>query len=322
MDFKDILVVLELNEGVPVGVSLENIAAAKTIAGGSVIAVTACEQAAQKAIEYGADSAIVLSGDKFAEYNADAMADAVVQLAGEMKPAVIITGATTNGKDLVPRIAVKLGAGSANDVTAIKADGDKLVFTVPAFSGNILTNMEISTPTKVISIRSGSFSKKEPEAGKTGSITQKAISIADDAIRFQIRERVQEISEAVNLEEANVIVAGGRGVGSTEGFEKLKELANTLGGVVGCTRAAYEAGWISRAHQVGQSGKIVAPKLYLAFGISGATQHVSGMIGSKYVVAVNKDEDAPIFEIADVGIVGNVQDVLPIFIEEFKKLKA
>jgi len=323
MDFKDILVVLELDKGALIGVSLENIAAAKTIAGeGKVIAVTTCENAAKKAVEYGADSAVVLSGDKLAEYNADAMAEAVVQLAGEIKPAVILTGATTNGKDIVPRIAAKLKAGCVNDVIAIKADGGTFVFTVPAFSGNILTDMEIATPVKVVSIRGGCFSKNEPEPGKTGDISRKDVSVAADAIRFQIKNRVQEISEAVNLEEANVIIAGGRGMGSTEGFEQLKELANILGGVVGCTRAAYEAGWISRAHQVGQSGKIVAPKLYIAFGISGATQHVSGMIGSKYIVAVNKDEDAPIFEVADVGIVGNVQDVLPIFIEEFKKLKA
>lgn len=321
MDFKDILVVLELDKGALVGVSLENIAAAKTIAGeGKVIAATTCKDAAQKAIEYGADSAVVLSGDKLAEYNADAMAEAVAQLADEIKPLVIMTGATTNGKDIVPRIAARLKAGLVNDVVAIKADGDALIFTVPAFSGNILTDMEISTPIKVASIRGGCFAKNEPETGKSGDIRERAVSTTD--VRFQIKQRVQEISEAVNLEEATVIVAGGRGVGSTEGFEKLKELADVFGGVVGCTRAAYEAGWISRAHQVGQSGKIVAPKIYFAFGISGATQHVSGMIGSKYIVAVNKDEDAPIFDVADVGVVGNVQDILPIFIDEFKKLKA
>jgi len=238
------------------------------------------------------------------------------------KTCIIYGSSTGTCQDLASRIAAKLGAGSVNDVIAIKADGNAFVFTVPAFSGNILTDMEIATPTKVISIRGGCFSKNEPETGKTGDISRKDISVAADAIRFHIRERVQEISESVNLEEAQVIVAGGRGMGSTEGFEKLKELADVLGGVVGCTRAAYEAGWISRAHQVGQSGKIVAPKLYLAFGISGATQHVSGMIGSKYIVAVNKDEDAPIFEVADVGIVGNALEVLPIFIDEFKKLKA
>ena len=323
MDFKDILVVLELDKDALMGISLENIAAAKAIAGdGNVIAATTCENSAKKAIEYGADSAVVLASDKLAEYHADAMAEAVAQLANELKPAVIITGATTNGKDLVPRLAAKLGAGCANDVTAIKADGGKFVFTVPAFSGNILTDIEIATPVKVISIRGGCFSKNEPVSGKAGDVSKKDVAVAADALRFQIRNRIQEISESVNLEEANVIVSGGRGMGSTEGFEKLKELANVLGGVVGCTRAAYEAGWISRAHQVGQSGKIVAPNLYFAFGISGATQHVSGMIGSKYIVAVNKDEDAPIFEVADVGIVGNALEVLPIFIDEFKKLKA
>ena len=140
-------------------------------------------------------------------------------------------------------------------------------------------------------------------------------------IRSNFKETVKEIAESVNLEEAEVIVAGGRGMGSKENFDKLQELADILGGVVGCTRPAMESGWISRAHQVGQSGKIVAPKVYFAFGISGATQHVSGMIGSGYIIAVNKDEDAPIFDVADVGIVGGATEVLDIMIEEFKKNK-
>ena len=157
--------------------------------------------------------------------------------------------------------------------------------------------------------------------GKVEDIAKKAITVADDQIKLRIKETVKEIAESVNLEEAEVIVAGGRGMGSKENFDKLQELADILGGVVGCTRPAMESGWISRAHQVGQSGKIVAPKVYFAFGISGATQHVSGMIGSGYIVAVNKDEDAPIFDVADVGIVGGAMDVLDIMIEEFKKNK-
>ncbi|MGL6293303.1 electron transfer flavoprotein subunit alpha/FixB family protein, partial [Eubacterium aggregans] len=137
-----------------------------------------------------------------------------------------------------------------------------------------------------------------------------------------IAESVKEIAEAVNLEEAEVIVAGGRGMGSAENFQMVKDLAELLGGVVGATRPAIEDGWIPRNHQVGQSGKIVAPKLYIACGISGATQHLSGITGSDYIVAINKDEDAPIFEVANVGIVGNVLKVLPAFIEEAKKIQA
>ena len=144
----------------------------------------------------------------------------------------------------------------------------------------------------------------------------------DEAVRSRVLETVQEISEAVNLEEAKVIVTGGRGMGSKENFALVEELAQLLGGVVGATRPAIEDGWVSRAHQVGQSGKIVAPALYIACGVSGATQHVSGMSGSGYVVAINKDEEAPIFDVADVGIVGDAVQVLPLMMEEIRRRRA
>lgn len=324
-EYKDILVVLELDEGKPVNVSLENIAAAKLVVnGGKVIAVAiASEEAAQTAIEYGADSAIVVEGAQFDVYNGDIVADAVAQLAAEIKPAAIFTGATAKGKDLVPRVATKLTAGAVADATGVKLDdAGNIVFTCPAYAGNVLTDVIIDTVRpQIASIRGGSVPKAAPEAGKAGDIVKKAITVADENIKMQIKDAVKEITEAVNLEEAEVIVAGGRGMGSAENFAKLQELADLMGGVIGCTRPAMESGWISRAHQVGQSGKIVAPKLYFAFGISGATQHVSGMIGSGYIVAVNKDEDAPIFDVADVGIVGSAMDVLPIMIEEIKKIK-
>ena len=145
--------------------------------------------------------------------------------------------------------------------------------------------------------------------------------VTAEDVRTKVVETVKEIAESVNLEEAQVIVSGGRGMGSKDNFALVEQLAEVLGGVVGATRPAIEEGWVSRAHQVGQSGKIVAPKLYIACGISGATQHVSGMIGSGYIVAINKDEDASIFDVADVGIVGDVTKVLPVMIEEMKKRK-
>ena len=157
--------------------------------------------------------------------------------------------------------------------------------------------------------------------GKVEDIAKKAITVADDQIKLQIKETVKEIAESVNLEEAEVIVSGGRGMGSKENFALVDDLAKLLGGVVGATRPAIEDGWVSKIHQVGQSGKIVAPKLYIACGISGATQHVSGIMNSGYIVAINKDEDAPIFDVANVGIVGDVMKVLPVMIEEIKKIK-
>jgi len=322
-EYKDILVVIEGADGAPAGVSLENIAAAKSVANGAkVIAVSTCEPCAKTAIEYGADCAIVIEGPQFENYNADAVADAVAQIAAEVKPAAILTGATPKGKDIVPRIAAKLGTGSVNDATGLELDGANIKFAVPVYGGGIISDVEIAeTRPQVASIRGGSFGKEDPQAGKSGEIVKKAITVADDAIKFQVKDAVQEITESVNLEEADIIVTGGRGMGSQENYMKLQELCDLLGGVLGCSRPVYEEGWISRAHQVGQSGKIVAPNLYMAFGVSGAIQHIAGMIGSKYIVAINKDEEAPIFEVADVGIVGNANEVLPMMIEEIKKLK-
>lgn len=325
-EYKDVLVVLELDEGKPVNVSLENIAAAKAVAnGGKVIALAlVSEEAAKAAIEYGADSAIVVEGAQFeGTYNGDIVAAAVAQVAAEVKPAAIFTGATATGKDLVPRVAAKLAAGAVADATGVALDeAGNIVFTCPAYAGNVLTDVVIdSVRPQIASIRGGAIPKAEPEAGKAGEIVKKAITVADENIKLQIKEAVKELTESVNLEEAEIIVAGGRGMGSAENFAKLQELADLLGGVVGCTRPAMESGWISRAHQVGQSGKIVAPKVYFAFGISGATQHVSGMIGSGYIVAINKDEEAPIFSVADLGIVGNCMEALPVMIEEIKKRK-
>ena len=176
----------------------------------------------------------------------------------------------------------------------------------------------VSGPIQFATVRSGSFEK--PEAAE-GSVEEKDMPFAEDILKAKVLDAAKEITEAIDLEGADVIVTGGRGMGDAEGFKLVEELAALLGGVVGASRPAIEAGWASRAHQVGQSGKIVAPRLYIACGVSGAMQHVSGIMGSKYIVAINKDEAASIFDIADVGIVGDVKEILPLLIEEIKKRK-
>lgn len=232
---------------------------------------------------------------------------------------MLFVGATSNGKDLGARVAAKLKAGCVTDVIGIKEADGKFVFTAPLYGGTIYSDVTVDG-TVVAIIRGGIFKKvDEPDTAKQGTITAETVEAGD--LRAKIVNSVQEISESVNLEEAEIIVAGGRGVGSAENYELVKELAKLLGGVVGATRPVIEEGWISRAHQVGQSGKIVAPKLYIACGISGAAQHVSGITGSDYIVAINKDEDAPIFEISNIAIVGNCVDALKIMIEEVKKMQ-
>ncbi|WP_236897638.1 MULTISPECIES: electron transfer flavoprotein subunit alpha/FixB family protein [Clostridium] len=249
----------------------------------------------------------------------DTLTELLSETVKEENPDIVLLANTTLAKDVAPRIAGRMNLGCVSDVIGMSKADDKVIYTRPAYGGTILEHIEVEG-TAVVTVRNGSFPK--PEATSNADVTGKKIEIPADAIKAKIINTVKEISESVNLEEAEVIVSGGRGMGSAENFKLVEELARVLGGVVGATRPAIEDGWISRAHQVGQSGKIVAPKLYIACGISGATQHTSGMTGSNYIVAINKDEEAPIFEVANVAIVGNVNEILPIMIEEMKKAKA
>lgn len=318
MGCKNVMVYVETAEGKPVNAGLEMLTAAKSVAEKVTAVVIGAADAAATAIAYGADDAITVEADGF---NAEAHAAIVVELVKKYAPEMVFVGATPVGKDLGARVAAKLKAGCVTDVIGIKEADGKFVFTAPLYGGTIYSDVTVDGDVVVAIIRGGVFKKaEEPDMAKQGAITAETVEIAD--LRAKIVNSVQEISESVNLEEAEIIVAGGRGVGSAENYELVKELASLLGGVVGATRPVIEEGWVSRAHQVGQSGKIVAPKLYIACGISGAAQHVSGITGSDYIVAINKDEDAPIFEISNIAIVGNCVDALKIMIEEVKKMQA
>lgn len=320
---KNILVYVETAGDTPVGPALEILAKAKELAGAKgekvIAAVLAKEPdaAARTAIEAGADEAVIV---KTEEKRPEVRAAMLAKLVEKYTPALVLAAATQEGKDVTPLAAQKFDAGCAVDVMNIVADGDQYVFTCPVYGGNVLNDVVLHTRPAVATVRGGSFSKSIEE-GKAGKIIEETIEIAEETVFTKIANVVKEISEAVNLEDADVIVSGGRGMGSKENFALVQQLADVCGGVVGATRPAIEEEWIGRSHQVGQSGKIVAPKLYIACGVSGATQHVSGMIGSGYIIAINKDEDAPIFDIADVGIVGDAMKILPLMIEEIKKCK-
>jgi electron transfer flavoprotein alpha subunit len=327
-DCKGIMVVIETSNGAAKSVGLEMLTPAKEIASAKGTDVTAVligeglEDAAKQAAYYGADKIITVDNADLKEYS-EKHSSVLMSLIEKYKPETVLIGATQNGKDLAPIVAGRLDLGCVTDTVAIKlGDDKKLVFTCPMYSGNILSDNVIETVPQIATVRGGAFKKGEPDESKSPEEIVIAEEMPYGDIKTTVKETVKEISEAINLEDAQVIVAGGRGMGSAENFKLVDELAQVLGGVVGATRAPVEDGWLSRAHQIGQSGKIVAPKLYIACGISGATQHVTGMIGSDYIVAINKDEDAPIFDIANVGIVGNVMQVIPAMIEEIKKLKA
>ena len=309
---KNIMVYIETADNSPINVSLEALTLAKKISkenNEQVMAVLIGEnldEAAKKCFDYGADEVLYVEENK---KELEAVGNALIDIKEKHNPSVIFLGSTINGKDLANIVASKMKTPAFVDAVNVKYENGKYLMTLPMYSGNILKEVTFEgDKTLVIAVRSGACKKEVCENAKSGEV--------------KIAEIVQEISETVNLEEAEVIVSGGRGMGSKENFELVKQLAEVCGGVVGATRPATEDEWIPRSHQVGQSGKIVAPKLYIACGISGATQHVSGIMGSNYIVAINKDEDAPIFEVADVGIVGNVMDIIPIMIEEIKKIKS
>lgn len=317
---KNILVYVETSDGSPVSAALEILGKAQEIAdGGKVTAVLFdADEAAKTVIAAGADTAATVKTDG---YQPEVYAQALSVLAKKYGAELVLGAATLTGKDVLPMTAKKLDAACVTDVMNMTEDGGELVFTCPVYGGTVLNDVILHSMPAVASVRGGSFSKNIDE-NRSGEIVEETIDIPENMLMAKIVEAVKEVAETVNLEEADVIVSGGRGMGSKENFELVKELADVLGGVVGATRPAIEDEWVPRSHQVGQSGKIVAPKLYIACGISGATQHVSGMIGSGYIVAINKDEDAPIFDVADVGIVGDAVKVLPLLIEEVKKIKA
>ncbi|MDD2235615.1 MAG: electron transfer flavoprotein subunit alpha [Kiritimatiellae bacterium] len=267
---------------------------------------------AQTLIEWGADKVYVVDGAELEEYETDLYTDILAALIHRYKPEIVLAGATSIGRAFIARVAVRVKTGLTADCTALAIDPEKriLLQTRPAFGGNIMAT--IITPNhrpQMATVRHKVFKKGTPQPGRTGQIIEEhpKLSLA----RTKVVEVLHEMGNQVNLAEADIIVSGGRGLGGPENFAMLEELAKELGAAVGASRAAVDAGWMPAYHQVGQTGKTVCPKLYVACGISGAIQHLAGMSSSDYIVAINKDPDAPIFDIADFGIVGDVFEVVP-----------
>ena len=329
---KDLWVFVETNEdGTAKNVGLELLTPGRMMVGkqgGELVAVVIgnnVEAAVNAASAQGADKAIVVEGPEYAHFSTDAYAIALVSLVEKYGPTSMLIGATNNGRDLGPRVSCRLKTGLTADCTRLDIDEESgnVAWTRPAFGGNLMATILCPDHRPQIgTVRPGVFKKGEAGEAKA-EIIKEDIHVDAADIRTQILELIKEEGgETVDLEGAEIIVSGGRGVGGPEGYAPIKELADLLGGVVGASRAAVDAGWIAHAHQVGQTGKTVGPKLYIACGISGAIQHVAGMSGADCIVAINKDPDAPIFDIADYGVVGNLFEVLPVMIDEIKKLKA
>ena len=319
---KKVLVVAEVRNGTIRKVSFEAITAAVVLAeGGEIVGLligNGLEKMAKEMIEYGANRVILAEHEKLDCYTSDGFGQALLQIINEEEPEGIVFGHTSFGKDLSPKIAARLDAGLISDVIEITSKDGEIICTRPVYAGKAFEEKQIVEGMTLISVRPNNIAALEKEEGRQGEIQSVKVEIKD--LRTIVKGVVRKTITGVDLTEAKIIISGGRGVKSAEGFTLLQELGDVLGGAVGASRGACDAGYCDYSLQIGQTGKVVTPDLYIACGISGAIQHVAGMSNSKVVVAINKDPEANIFSIADFGIVGDMFEVLPLLIKEFKQV--
>lgn len=326
---QDLWVNVELEDGEPVGVVYELLGVSAELAaksGQRCCAVLICKEAGtlpQKLFAAGADVVYVVAGSEYAEYNTDLYTNAFCELVEAYKPNAVLCGATVDGRDLAPRIAARLGTGLCADCTALDINGELVEWTRPALGGNILATIICDEHRPQMgTVRPKVFKAKPADVSKTGAVINYTVKNAVASKVEMVRKDALGVSGAIKIEEAEIICSGGRGLGNCDNFKMLEELAALFDhGSVGGSRAVVDEGWVDHAHQVGQSGKTVTPKIYFAFGISGAIQHLAGMSASDVVIAVNKDANAPIFKVAQYGIVGDVREILPKLIAKIKALK-
>ena len=327
---KDVFVVMEQRDGEIQKVGIELLGQASKLAqdlGEKVVAVLFGYQIkaqAQKCIAYGADKVLVVDDKELEEYLTEPYALALTQIIREEEPEIVLYGASSIGRDLAPRVSARIRTGLTADCTGLAIDPETklLQMTRPAFGGNIMATILCKNHRpQMATVRPGVMKALEKDESRTGEIVEKTIDFSQDTHGVKIRKVAKEEKKTVDITEAKVLVSGGRGIGSAAFFQELGKLAEVLGGEVASSRACVDAGWIDKSRQVGQTGKTVRPDLYLACGISGAIQLVAGMEGSDFIIAINKNDTAPIFDVADVGVVGDVKAIVPKLTEAIKKVK-
>ena len=305
-----IWVYAELHQGKLQPTALELMAKAREVGDVDAIALGSGAKAAAATLgKHGAKVVHVNEDKSFDDFLAEPATDALAALHKESAPDLILFGFTSDSRDIAGRLAARLGVGLISNAGDVAAKDAGFVAKVPYFGGAKLASMRANQKPAIVLIRPKSF--EASETGGTAEIKELAVAIGAESKRARIAERVVEASEKVKLEDAKVVISGGRGMGGPDNFPLLEALASAIGGAVGASRAVVDAGWVPYAMQVGQTGKIVAPDLYIAVGISGAIQHLAGMKDSKVIVAINKDADAPIFQIADYGLVGDLFEIIP-----------
>lgn len=279
------------------------------------------ESLAERSFSYGASKVYLLENSLLGHYSPEGFAQALSLLIDEVKPEGIFFSATSMGRDLAPRLAAKLGVSLASDCTQVKVKDGRLEAVRPIYAGKAFLALRLKSSPQIVTLRPNVFPLLESSEDK-GEVVRKDVVISEEQIKARVKELVKGDGAELDVTEADVVISGGRGIKGPENFDLLRELSSLLPlSAVGASRSAVDAGWIDHQHQVGQTGKTVSPTLYMAFGISGAIQHLAGMSSSKYIIAVNKDPEAPIFKVADFGIVGDLFKVIPYLKEELKKLK-
>ncbi|MBU5427732.1 electron transfer flavoprotein subunit alpha [Tissierella pigra] len=323
-EYRGVWVFAEQRDKELLNVSIELVGEGRKIADELKVPLTAVllgkdiDNLAEKLVKYGADEVLYGDHELLDVYTTDGYTSVIYDLIKERKPEIMLIGATNIGRDLGPRISARVHTGLTADCTKLDVDLEnrRLMQTRPAFGGNLMATIICPDHRPQMStVRPGVMEKAKYDEKRQGNIIKFIPELKDSDIRAKVVEVVKGGKAEVQLEDSKIIVSGGRGLGNPEGFKLIEDLAKKLGGVVGASRATVDAGWIEHGHQVGQTGKTVRPSLYIACGISGAIQHLAGMQESKVIVAINKDKDAPIFKIADYGIIGDVYEILPLLIE-------
>ncbi|WP_407269145.1 electron transfer flavoprotein subunit alpha/FixB family protein [Radiobacillus sp. PE A8.2] len=319
-----VLVIGEAKENRLRNVTFEAIAAAKVLDENAEVVGVLCgdtdlEACATEMVQYGADRVKVIYNEILKTYTSGAYAQALLPVIKDEAPTAILMGHTAIGKELTPKLASRLNVGLVSDVTELEKVGDQVVFTRPIYSGKAFERKVVIEGTAFATIRPNNIAPLERDEARSGEVSTINADIND--LSVIVKEIINKTATGGDLSEARVVVAGGRGVKSKEGFDPLYELADVLGGVVGASRGACDADYCDYSLQIGQTGKVVTPDLYIACGISGAIQHLAGMSNSKVIVAINKDPEASIFNIADYGIVGDLFEIIPKLTEAFKELK-
>lgn len=325
--YKNVYVFVEQREGVIQNVGLELLSKARELADALNEKVYAMllghnlSTQAQECIAYGADTVLRVDAPELATYVTEPYAQAIYQIIRDNKPSIVLIGATTIGRDLGPRLSARVETGLTADCTGLEISEERdLLMTRPAFGGNLMATIICKEHRPQMStVRPGVMRLAARDLNRKGTIEDVKVTFDKSKFRVRVIETVKETKNLIDITEANVLISGGRGVGNTEGFDMLRAMAGTIGAEVSASRAMVDAGVLGHERQVGQTGKTVRPDLYFAMGISGAIQHLAGMEESDYIIAINKDKFAPIFNVADLGIVGDVRKIVPLLTEKLKK---